>query len=106
MKAVIRSIGLALAMVTSASVWTGCSGDRTHRSTGEVIDDTALKTKIKAALVNDPETHAMAISVNVDRGDVILSGFVDNAHERKKAEDISWGVNGVRSVKNNLEVKQ
>jgi hyperosmotically inducible protein len=105
MKTVIQSVVLGTVLLTSGVLMVGCAGDGHSRSTGEIIDDTGLKTKIKAALVNDPEVAGMSIDVKVDRGDVQLGGWVKNASERKKAEDITWGVKGVRSVKNNLEIK-
>ena len=105
MKKLIKSVGLGLCMTLSGGALVGCAGDRDHKSTGESIDDTAITAKVKAALVNDPEVGGMGIKVNVDRGDVQLGGWVKSAQERKKAEDIAWGVKGVKSVKNNLEIK-
>jgi hyperosmotically inducible periplasmic protein len=105
MKKILMSFVAALAFACAAGALTGCAGDREHRSTGEMLDDATIKTKVKAALVNDPEVAGMSIDVTVDRGDVQLGGWVKNASERKKAEDITWGVKGVRSVKNNLEIK-
>ena len=104
MKRALQVMAIA-ACLASTTAFVGCSGDRTHKSTGEVIDDAAIAAKIKGALIGDPVTKARDIKVNVYRGDVQLSGFVDNAGERKKAEDIAWGINGVRSVKNDLEIK-
>jgi hyperosmotically inducible protein len=104
MKKLVQILAVAVCLASAAS-FVGCSGDRTHKSTGEVIDDAAIAAKIKGALIADPVTKARDIKVNVYRGDVQLSGFVDNAAERKKAEDITWGINGVRSVKNDLEIK-
>jgi osmotically-inducible protein OsmY len=34
-----------------------------------------------------------------------LSGFVDTPDQRIRAEDITWGVQGVRSVENNITLK-
>ena len=105
MKKIIQSVGLGLCVMLGAGAFVGCAGDREHKSTGEALDDTAITAKVKAALINDPEVGGMGIKVAVDRGDVQLAGWVKSAHERKKAEDIAWGINGVKSVKNNLEIK-
>jgi osmotically-inducible protein OsmY len=85
---------------------TGCGSTADDRSTGQVIDDTAIHTKVKAALVNDPVVSGTAINVDVERGVVILTGAVNGNVEKTKAEDIARGVNGVRSVENNLIVRQ
>jgi len=84
----------------------GCAGDGTKRSTGEVIDDTAIHTKVKTALLNDPIVHGSEIAVHVDRGVVSLSGAVNGDVEKRKAEEISRGVDGVRGVENNIMVRR
>ena len=69
---------------------TGCGSTEGNRSTGQVIDDTAIHAKVKAALVNDPVVSGTAINVDVERGIVTLDG----------------AVNGVRSVQNNIVIRQ
>jgi osmotically-inducible protein OsmY len=85
---------------------TGCGSTSDSRSTGQVIDDTAIHTKVKAALVNDPVVSGTAINVDVERGVVVLTGAVNGDVEKTKAEDIARGVNGVRTVENHLVVRQ
>ena len=84
----------------------GCASDGTKRSTGEVIDDTAIHTKVKTALLNDPIVHGSEIAVHVDRGVVSLSGAVNGDVEKRKAEEITRGVDGVRGVENNIMVRR
>jgi hyperosmotically inducible periplasmic protein len=84
----------------------GCASDANSRSTGQVIDDTAILAKTKAALVNDPVVSGMAIDVGVNRGVVALNGTVNGAVEKRKAEEIARGVDGVRGVENNIVVRQ
>lgn len=98
MKKSLLSAGLGICL----GFWSGCAGDAAHRSTGEVIDDGAITTKLKAALVKDPEIHGMKVAVTVDKGVVTLSGPAQSEHERKKAEEMAWGINGVKAVQNNL----
>jgi len=97
---------LAVAGVTGALFVAGCAGDGNKRSTGEVIDDTAIHTKVKAALLNDPIVHGSEIAVNVDRGVVGLSGAVNGDVEKRKAEEIVRGVDGVKGVENNIVVRR
>jgi hyperosmotically inducible protein len=48
---------------------------------------------------------SLAIKVQTYHGQVILSGFVDNAAQSKRAVEIASGVRGVLSVKNSLVIK-
>jgi hyperosmotically inducible protein len=72
------------------------------RSAGTVLDDNTLTGKVKAALVD--AGHA-GINVEVNRGNVLLSGFVDSDVVRNKAVDLIKGVTGVASVINGMDVK-
>jgi hyperosmotically inducible periplasmic protein len=82
-----------------------CSSTRTQRAPGEQIDDAALLTSVKSALVSDPVTEAGEINVDVNRGTVKLSGFVDTQQEKSKAGDVARGVDGVKTVQNDIAVK-
>ncbi len=99
-----KSICFAFCL-SSAWLFTGCAGDRYQQSTGEMVDSVAITAKVKAALVNDPEVKARDIKVKTFRGEVQLSGFVDTRAQKKKAEQIAVGVEGVRKVRNDLIVK-
>lgn len=101
----LKIISAAL-VCTVALLVTGCGSTADSRSTGQVIDDTAIHTKVKAALVNDPVVAGTSINVDVNRGVVSLSGAVNGDVEKTKAEDIVRGIDGVRSVENNLIVRQ
>ena len=78
----------------------------TERSAGEVVDDSVVTTKVKAALVAEPTTKARDITVVTREGIVQLSGFVDSAAERATAVEIAQGIPGVKEVRNNLEIKE
>jgi hyperosmotically inducible protein len=82
------------------------SGDQasSQRSAGEVIDDTTITTKVKSALLADPEISGLKINVDTVQGKVSLKGEVKTLALRKKAESIAKGVAGVRSVNNQLVV--
>ena len=77
-----------------------------ERKVGEVIDDSVITTKAKAAIFNTPNLKTLQISVETRKGEVVLSGFVDNEAEKMKAEEVVKTVAGVQSVTNNLEVKR
>ena len=95
-------VALALAMLI---LLVGCASTATRESTGEYIDDATITTKVKAALVADKEVSALQVNVETFRGVVQLSGFADNQREISRASSVARGVNGVKSVKNDLRVK-
>jgi osmotically-inducible protein OsmY len=85
----------------------GCASTPEQRSTGEVIDDAAITTKVKANLLADPMVSSFAISVETARGVVSLTGIVNSAGERTRAIQVAQDTGGVRRVDaRNLFVKQ
>ncbi len=93
-------IGLLLVMLIA-----GCAGGPTHESTGEYIDDMALSTKVRTSLLGDSRVKLMQITVEVYKGVVQLSGFVDSASAATRAVELARTVKGVKSVNNSLIVK-
>ncbi len=71
---------------------------------GRYIDDAMITAKVKAALAQDPGASALAIKVETTKGMVQLSGSVDSAEEKTKAESIARGVDGVKDVENELKL--
>ena len=85
----------------------GCAATPEQRSTGEVIDDTTITTKVKTSLLADPMVSAFAISVDTTRGVVSLTGIVNSAGERARAIQLAQETGGVRRVDaRNLFIKQ
>jgi len=85
----------------------GCASTPEQRSTGEVIDDAAITTKVKTGLLADPVVSGFAITVETSRGVVNLTGIVNSAAERSRAIQIAQEVGGVRRVDGrNLFIKQ
>ena len=92
------------AIMAALTLGTACSATRTQKSAGEVIDDSVLTAKVKAALIEDPVTKAGQINVETYRGVVQLGGFVDNAAAKSQATKVASSVSGVKEVRNDLEV--
>ena len=87
------------------SVQNDISVKKSNESTGEVIDDSILTAKVKAALIADSSTKAHQINVETKGGVVQLSGFVDDAAAKSAATNVAKSVTGVKDVKNELSVK-
>lgn len=74
-------------------------------SAGTYIDDSAITTKVKAALLKDDAVKSFEIHVTTYRGVVQLSGDVDNSDQKSAAKNDAASVDGVKSVTNNINVK-
>ena len=94
-----------LAVLMMIAVFAACASTPQQSSTGEVVDDSVITTKIKTQLANDEFLKSFQISVETRKGIVELSGFVDSQKAKDKADQIARGVDGVNSVKNALIVK-
>lgn len=97
---------LLIAAVLGSTAMAGCTSTATKQSTGEVIDDGVITTKLKAKLIDDPVTKAHQINVDTFKGTVQLSGFVDSAEARTRAGQIARDTDGVKSVKNSLQIRK
>jgi osmotically-inducible protein OsmY len=64
-----------------------------------------ITTRVKAALVRDPDLSAIEINVETFRGVVQLSGFVDTQAEINKAGQVARAVAGVEAVQNDIALK-
>lgn len=87
------------------TLFLGCAATQHRQSTGQYVDDSVITTKVKAAIFDEPTLKSLQINVKTYQGVVQLSGFVDADHSVKKAGEIATGIEGVKSVKNDLIVK-
>jgi hyperosmotically inducible protein len=100
-----RHISL-LTIVIAVFLLAACTATDTTRSTGQVIDDSAMAAEIKTRLAADSLTDGLDIDVEVDRDRVQLNGFVESAAERDRAIEIARSVAGNRAVDHNLEITE
>jgi hyperosmotically inducible protein len=98
----LRALLLGALLCTTAAMTPAYS----QQTVGERLDDTVTLTKVKAALIGDPELSAREIHVDVLNGRVQLNGFVDTDIERSRAMTVAAKVAGVKAVDNNLEVQK
>ena len=95
---------VALIATSAVLSMAACSSTRTQRAPGEQVDDAALLTNVKSALVANKVTDAGEINVDVNRGTVKLAGFVDTDKEKAAAGDVARNVKGVQTVQNDITV--
>jgi osmotically-inducible protein OsmY len=84
---------------------TGCAVTRGQETVGAYVDDTAITTSVKARFVDNKDVDATSIKVETLNGTVMLSGFAKNHTEKETAERIAAAVTGVKSVKNEIAVR-
>ena len=84
----------------------GCASSPTQEGTGEYIDDTVITMKVKAAIVEEPNLKSAEINVETFKGVVQLSGFVSSYQGIRRAVEIAGGVKGVKSVTNDMRLKE
>jgi osmotically-inducible protein OsmY len=90
--------------VTLVSV-VGCASTPTREGTGEYVDDSVITTKVKTAILEESTLKVAEINVETFKGVVQLSGFVQSRAAAGKAVEVARGVGGVKSVKNDMQVK-
>ena len=83
----------------------GCASTPKQEGTGEYMDDTMITTKVKTAILNEPTLKVAEINVETFKGVVQLSGFVSSQAAVTKAVEVTRGVGGVKSVKNDMRIK-
>ena len=104
MKKINMFIGCLMLMMLIAS-FVACASTSKQEGAGEYVDDSVITTKVKSQLAADDFLKSFQISVETYKGIVQLSGFVGSQMAVNKAGEIARGVQGVKSVKNDLIVK-
>lgn len=83
----------------------GCSPTAQQEGTGEYLDDTVITARVKAAVFNAPTLKSSEINVETFKGEVQLSGFVASDADIERAVEVTRGVDGVKSIRNDMRVK-
>ncbi len=75
-----------------------------EKGAGEIIDNTILVKRIETALLNSPDLDYRPFKIDVEKGKVLLSGYLASDKEKKSAIKIVEAVKGVKSVKEDIQV--
>jgi hyperosmotically inducible protein len=107
----IRIVSLAIA-VGSLAVLSACGKGTTEAngappsvSVGTEIDDSVVTAQVKSALLDNLEVKSFDLKVETRKGEVMLSGFVDNPAQMDRAVAVARGVSGVKEVTNKMDLK-
>ena len=93
---------LSMALVTAAPLTAGAQ--TTTQDAKTMVTDSWVTSKTKISLFADERVKGTQISVDTAKGVIHLRGKVDSAEAKSAASDIAQGIEGVKSVKNDLEV--
>ena len=91
---------------TSGVFGSGVSIALDPRTLGTQIDDSIMQKNLQARLAIMEKKYLIKISVKVLDGRIFLRGKVDEPEEKLKITKTAWETKGVRSVKNNIAIKQ
>ena len=110
--ALSAALALALAACSSNQSSGKSSGSSSSGGTGSTSDqikqgakDATLTTKVKSALAADVGLSTLKIDVDSEGSTVTLKGTVDSADKKQRAEEVARKVDGVATVRNQLQVK-
>lgn len=95
---------LCTALVIGGALITGSANARGMADEKTPIADSWITAKSKIALFADSRIKGRQIDVETTNGQVMLRGKIDSDAAKQAAEEIAKQVDGVRSVKNDLEM--
>jgi hyperosmotically inducible periplasmic protein len=73
-------------------------------TTGQVLEDTAITAKVKAALHAEKDVKSRDIEVETFQGKVVIKGVVPDRAQAERAAKVAASVAGVKAVENRLSV--
>ena len=76
------------------------------RTLGTQIDDSIMQKNLQARLALTEKKYLISMSTKVLDGRIFLGGKVDQPEEKLKITKMAWETKGVRSVKNNIRIKE
>ena len=107
---IVLFIGLILsgcAGVSSSGVFgTGVSVAIDPRSLGTQIDDSLMQKNLTARILLINKNYLLSVKSKVLDGRIFLTGKVDKPEEKLKLTKIAWETDGVRSVRNDIKIKE
>lgn len=80
------------------------NNDRVKAS--KYMDDVWITTKVRSLLLKEEGIKGLGVNVETHQGTVQLSGWVNNATQIAQAEKIALAVEGVKGVRNDLQIKR
>jgi osmotically-inducible protein OsmY len=84
---------------------TGVSVAFDPRSVGTQIDDSIMQKNLSARIILLDKSYFLSVKSKVLDGRIFLTGKVDDPEEKLKLTKLAWETEGVRSVRNDIKIK-
>ena len=85
---------------------TGVSVAFDPRSVGTQIDDSIMQKNLTTRILLLDKSYFLSVKSKVLDGRIFLTGKVENPEEKLKLTKLAWETQGVRSVRNDVKVKE
>ena len=93
--------------VSSTGVFgTGVSIAIDPRSVGTQIDDSIMQKNLATRILLVDKDYFLSVKTKVLDGRIFLTGKVDDPEEKLKLTKLAWETEGVRSVRNDIKIKE
>ena len=93
--------------VSSSGIFgTGVSVALDPRSVGTQIDDSIMQKNLSARIILLDKKFLLSVNSKVLDGRIFLTGKVDDPEEKLKLTKLAWETEGVRSVRNDIKIKE
>jgi len=93
--------------VSSKGVFgTGVSIAFDPRSVGTQIDDSIMQKNLTTRVVLLDKKYFLSVKLKVLDGRIFMTGKVENPEEKLKLTKLAWETQGVRSVRNDIKIKE
>ena len=93
--------------VSSTGIFgTGVSVAIDPRSLGTQIDDSIMQKNLSARILLIDKNYFLSVKSKVLDGRIFLTGKVDDPEEKLKLTKVAWETEGVRSVRNDIKIKE
>tara|TARA_B110001452_G_scaffold164754_1_gene137499 strand:+ start:168 stop:761 length:594 start_codon:yes stop_codon:yes gene_type:complete len=85
---------------------TGVSIAFDPRSVGTQVDDSIMQKSLSARTILMDKKYLLSVKIKVLDGRIFLTGKADNPEEKLKLTKVAWETDGVRSVRNDIKIKE
>ena len=93
--------------VSSTGIFgTGVSVALDPRTVGTQIDDSIMQKNLTAKILLRNKKHFLAVKSKVIDGRIFLTGKVETPEEKLQLTKSAWEIKGVRSVRNDIKIKE
>ncbi len=93
--------------VSSTGIFgTGVSVAIDPRSLGTQIDDSIMQKNLSARILLIDKNYFLTVKTKVIDGRIFITGKVNDPEEKLKLTKLAWEIEGVRSVKNDIKIKE